>query len=111
MLGMKRFRGCAVTVFGRLLFSAFCLAAWLAIQPAAAAMPRQAPAPPPTLAVEAGYNGYIKVTNTNNPIDCHIIHITLATPYKPYSFLLDVLQALMERFPHAFPMLRLLLNH
>ena len=57
------------------------------------------------------YSGYIKVTNTDNPTDCYIVQITLATPYKPHSFLLDVLQALMERFPHAFPMLRLLLNH
>jgi hypothetical protein len=57
------------------------------------------------------YSGYIKVTNTDNPTDCYIVQITLATPYKPHSFLLDVLQTLMERFPHGFPMLRLLLNH
>jgi hypothetical protein len=57
------------------------------------------------------YGGYIKVTNTDNPTDCYIVQITLVTPYKPHSFLLDVLQALMERFPHAFPRLRLLLNH
>ena len=57
------------------------------------------------------YNGFIKVTNTDNPTDCYIVQITLATPYKPHSFLLDILQALMERFPHAFPMLRLFLNH
>jgi hypothetical protein len=56
------------------------------------------------------YSGYIKVINTDNPTDCHIIQVTLATPYKPYSFLFDILQALMERFPHAFPMLRLLMN-
>ncbi|MCX6663508.1 MAG: C10 family peptidase [Euryarchaeota archaeon] len=56
------------------------------------------------------YSGYIKVTNTDNPTDCYIVQITLATPYKFHSFLLDILQALMERFPHAFPMLRLLLN-
>jgi hypothetical protein len=56
------------------------------------------------------YSGYIKVINTDNPTDCHIIQVTLATPYKPHSFLLDILQALMERFPHAFPMLRLILN-
>jgi len=56
------------------------------------------------------YSGYIKVTNTDNPTDCYIVQITLATPYKPHSFSLEILQALMERFPHAFPLLRLL-NH
>jgi hypothetical protein len=56
------------------------------------------------------YSGYIKVTNTDNPTDCYIVQITLATPYKPHSFLFDILQALMERFPHAFPLLHFL-NH
>jgi hypothetical protein len=57
------------------------------------------------------YSGYIKVTNTEKPTDCFIVQITLATPYKPHSFLLNILQDLMERFPHTFLMLRFLLNH
>jgi len=57
------------------------------------------------------YSGYIKVTNTDNPTDCYIVQITLATPFKPDSYLLNILQALMERFPYAFPILRLLMNH
>ena len=56
------------------------------------------------------YSGYLKVTNTDNPTDCYIVQITLATPYKPDLYFLDILQALMERFPNAFPILRLLLN-
>ena len=56
------------------------------------------------------YSGYLKVTNTDNPTDCYIVQITLATPYKPHSFLYDILQTLMERFPHVFPLLRFL-NH
>jgi hypothetical protein len=57
------------------------------------------------------YSGYLKVTNTDNPTDCYIVQITLATPYKPDLYFLDILQTLMERFPNAFPVLRLLLNH
>jgi hypothetical protein len=57
------------------------------------------------------YSGYIKVTNTDNPTDCYIIHVTLATPYKPQSYLSNILQLLMERFPHAFPLFHLLLNY
>jgi hypothetical protein len=49
-----------------------------------------------------GYSGYIKVTNTDNPTDCYIVQITLATPYKSHSFLFNILQALMERFYHPF---------
>ena len=56
------------------------------------------------------YSGYIKVTNTDCPTDCYIVQITLATPNKPDSSLFDILQALIEKFPYAFPILRLLLN-
>jgi hypothetical protein len=57
------------------------------------------------------YSGYIKVANTENPDDCYIIQISLTTPYRPHTPLLDILQALMQRFPHAFPLLRYVLNH
>ena len=57
------------------------------------------------------YSGYIKVTNTDDPTDCYIIQITLATPYEHDSYILNILQALMERFPNAFPILRFLLHH
>lgn len=57
------------------------------------------------------YSGYIKVINTDNPTDCSIIQITLATPYKPHSFLFNILQALMERFSQPFLSLRFLIIH
>jgi hypothetical protein len=57
------------------------------------------------------YSGYIKVANTENPDDCYIIQISLTTPYQPHTHILDILQALMQRFPHAFPLLRYVLNH
>lgn len=57
------------------------------------------------------YSGYIKVTNTKNPTDCHIVPITLSTPYKPDSHYVDILHFLMERFPNLFPLQRIFLNH
>jgi hypothetical protein len=57
------------------------------------------------------YSGYLKVINTDTPTDCYIVQITLATPYKPDSYLRNILQALMEEFPNSFPILRFLFNH
>jgi len=58
------------------------------------------------------FSGQVTIINSENSSDYDTIPISLGTPYHPvHSILFDILQALMERFPHAFPMLRLLLNH
>ena len=58
------------------------------------------------------FTGQVTIVNSENSSDFDIIPVSLATPYKQvHSILFDILQALMERFPHAFPILRLLLNH
>jgi hypothetical protein len=58
------------------------------------------------------FSGQITIVNSENSSDNDTIPVSLATPYKQdHSILFDILQALMKRFPHAFPMLHLLLNH
>jgi hypothetical protein len=56
------------------------------------------------------FTGQIKVVNTMNSSDWDTIPISLATPYQPHPFLLEILERLLERFPHAFPLLRFLLK-
>ncbi|DAC72671.1 MAG TPA: hypothetical protein DSN98_04110 [Thermoplasmata archaeon] len=55
------------------------------------------------------FTGEITIVNSNNNSDFDTIPVTVATPYQVHFTLLDILQALMERFPHAFPLLRHLL--
>ncbi|MBE3141617.1 MAG: hypothetical protein IMZ53_13660, partial [Thermoplasmata archaeon] len=58
------------------------------------------------------FTGQVTIVNSENSSDFDTIPVSLGTPYYPvHSILFDILQALMERFPHAFPILRLLLNH
>jgi hypothetical protein len=57
------------------------------------------------------FSGQIKVVNSENSSDYDIISVSLATPYQVHFTILEVLQGLIERFPHAFPLLRFLLNH
>jgi hypothetical protein len=56
------------------------------------------------------FTGQISIVNTENSSDNDTISVSLATPYVFHPPILGILQALMERFPHAFPLLRLLLN-
>lgn len=53
------------------------------------------------------YTGYIKVINTDNPTDCYVVQITLATPYKSDSDFFEILHTLMNRFHNIFPLFRL----
>ena len=43
--------------------------------------------------------GYIKVINTDNPRDCFIIQVSLATPCKYQSFFFHLLTSLLKQFP------------
>jgi hypothetical protein len=54
--------------------------------------------------------GEIKVINSQNSSDFDTIPVTLATPYQFYPPLFEFLQILLQRFPHAFPLLHLLLT-
>jgi hypothetical protein len=56
------------------------------------------------------YTGQIKIVNSQNSSDFDTIPVTLATPYQYQWSFLDILQMLLERHPHAFPLLRLLIN-
>jgi hypothetical protein len=56
------------------------------------------------------FTGQITVVNSENSSDYDTIPVSLATPYEVHWTLIEILHALMERFPHAFPLLRLLLN-
>jgi hypothetical protein len=55
------------------------------------------------------FSGYVKVVNTDNPDDCYIVQVSLATPYTHQSPLIHLFQMFLERFPYAFPLLRHLL--
>jgi hypothetical protein len=57
------------------------------------------------------FTGQIKVVNSENSSDFDTIPVSLATPYEVHLTILELLQNLIEQFPHAFPLLRLLLNH
>ncbi|HWR28156.1 MAG TPA: C10 family peptidase [Candidatus Thermoplasmatota archaeon] len=56
------------------------------------------------------FSGQIKIVNSENSSDFDTIPVTLATPYQFHLTILDILQTLLERYPHAFPLLRLLIN-
>ena len=56
------------------------------------------------------FNGQITIINTENNTDNDTIPVSLATPYTFESPFGGILKVLLERFPHAFPLLRLLLN-
>jgi hypothetical protein len=56
------------------------------------------------------FSGQVKVVNSENSSDYDTVPVTLATPYQFHLTLMDILQGLIQRFPHAFPLLRLLLN-
>ncbi len=56
------------------------------------------------------FSGQITIVNSQNFSDTDTISVTLATPYQYHLTLLDILQGFMQRFPHAFPFLRILLD-
>jgi hypothetical protein len=56
------------------------------------------------------FTGQVKIVNSENSSDYDTVPVTLATPYQFHLTLMDILQGLLQRFPHAFPLLRLLLN-
>ncbi len=56
------------------------------------------------------FTGQVKIVNSENSSDYDTVPVTLATPYQFHLTLMDILQGLIQRFPHAFPLLRLLLN-
>ena len=57
------------------------------------------------------FTGELKIVNSENSDDYEIIDITLSTPRnKPFNFNFPLLSWLFERFPHAFPILRQLLE-
>ncbi|MBN1861148.1 MAG: C10 family peptidase [Candidatus Thermoplasmatota archaeon] len=55
------------------------------------------------------FSGDVILTNSDNSSDYDTVPVSLATPYHYSVTLLDILQAVIARFPHAFPLLRLLL--
>ena len=55
------------------------------------------------------FTGEIKIINSHNSSDYDTIPVLLATPYQYSVTLLDLLEIVFARFPHAFPLLRLLL--
>lgn len=55
------------------------------------------------------FSGEVTVTNSHNNSDYDTVPVSLATPYHYSVTLLDLLHAVFARFPHAFPLLRLLL--
>ena len=56
------------------------------------------------------FAGEIKIVNSENNSDNDTISVSLATPYQVDLPIFGILKLLMERFPHAFPLLRLLLD-
>jgi len=56
------------------------------------------------------FSGQVMIVNSENSSDYDTIPVSLATPYPVHFTILDVLQALMERFPHTFPILRFILQ-
>jgi len=57
------------------------------------------------------FTGQITIVNSKNNSDFDTIPVTLATPYQYHLTIIEILRAFMERFPHAFPLLRLILNY
>jgi len=56
------------------------------------------------------FTGEITIVNSEDSTDNDTIPVSLATPYKVDLPFVGILKILLERFPHAFPLLRLLLN-
>jgi hypothetical protein len=56
------------------------------------------------------FSGQIIIINTENSTDNDTIPVSLATPYTFELPCGGILKVILERFPHAFPLLRLLLN-
>ena len=56
------------------------------------------------------FSGEITVVNSNNNSDYDTILVSLATPYQYHPRIFDTITFLFERFPHLFPLLRLLLT-
>jgi len=56
------------------------------------------------------FTGQIKLVNNENSSDYGTIPVSLTTPFKPHFILIDIIQWLIDRFPHAFPLLRFFLN-
>ncbi|MBN2599620.1 MAG: C10 family peptidase, partial [Candidatus Thermoplasmatota archaeon] len=55
------------------------------------------------------FTGQITIVNTKNSSDYDTIPVSLATPYEYRLTIREILQALLDLFPHAFPLLRYLL--
>ncbi len=55
------------------------------------------------------FTGQITIINSENSSDYDTIAVTCATPYQYHMTLIDILLDLLERYPHAFPLLRLIL--
>ena len=56
------------------------------------------------------FTGLVKIVNSENSSDFDTIPVILATPYQFHLTIIDILQMLLERYPHAFPLLHLLIN-
>jgi len=56
------------------------------------------------------FTGQVTIVNTKNSSDYDTIPVSLATPYQGHQIIREILQALLDVFPHAFPLLRHLLN-
>ena len=54
------------------------------------------------------YTGNVTMVNSENSSDYDTIPIYLTTPYNIHWTIVEILHVLMERFPHAFPLLRYL---
>lgn len=55
------------------------------------------------------FTGEVKVVNENDPSDFKIITVTLETP-RDRTFYINILERILERFPLAFPLLKLILG-
>lgn len=55
------------------------------------------------------FSGQITIVNSQNTSDNDTISVSLATPYPVDLPMMGFLKALLEQFPHAFPLLRLFL--
>jgi len=56
------------------------------------------------------FAGEIRIVNSDNSSDNGTIKVALSTPYTPEPFLVNFLDSLLQRFPHAFPVIRYLFN-
>ncbi len=56
------------------------------------------------------FTGQILVINRENSSDNDTIPISLATPYQVHLTFSNILERILDRFPHAFPVLRFLLS-